>query len=251
MTGVIGYDAIHDDVASIPLSAQVVMGYDTGSPEIQWTPEDWARFPHARHVHIDQGFTGSPVPTATVRDVEAGAWVAENAVRDTANWNAGRPTIYCNRDTLPRVLSAGWKGDLWLAIPNGIPPTAAPIVPGCTVVAVQFSFDGATDRSVLFDRFWPAREPAVPGTEFAAPNLLQETATASFSWAAVNPVGDRKPTGYTVSVLGLDGHEYAHTVTENNYATISGLTRGWTYNVHVWANGGDIAPPHASLTIHT
>lgn len=251
MTLVIGYDAIHNGVAQIPRSAQVVMGYDTGSPDIQWTAEDWARFETKRKVHIDQGFTGSPSLTATVRDVEAGAWTPDNAVGNRAGWDPERPTIYCNRDTLPRVLELGWKGDLWLAIPTGTAPTAAPIVPGCTVVAVQFAFDGPVDRSVVFDPYWPHRRPPVDGTQFPAPANLQETATVSLGWSAVNPIGDVKPTGYTVSVLGLDSHEYAHVVTGDNRVTITGLTRGWTYNVHVWANGGDIAPPHASLTIHT
>lgn len=251
MMNAIGYDATHDNVASIPANAEVVMGYDTGSPFIKWTAADWSRFATPRKVHIDQGFGGTPVPTATVRDVETGAWTPEAAILEVRNWNAGRRTIYCNQSTLPRVLALGWRGDLWLAIPSNLAPVKPPQVPNCTVVAVQFGFDGTHDRSVVFDPYWPNRVPSMTGIQYPAPNRLRETATFQLSWDAVAPVNDKPNTGYTVSIMGMDGKEYYHAVTDMTSIIVAGLEIGWTFDVHVWANGGDVAPPHASLTIHT
>lgn len=248
---VTGYDAIHDNVASIPTVADVVMGYVTGSPDIKWTSADFGRFPHSRIVTIDQGFTGSPVLWATVRDVEVGAWDARAAVLDTAGWDVPRPTIYCNMDTLPDILAAGWKRDLWLAIPSNSAPSEPPIVAEGNVVAIQWRFTGQFDESVVFDPDWPDAAGTRSRIMYPAPATVFETATVSLGWPPVQPIDGIPPTGYTVVFYGLDGHLYWHGVTTTPEITATGLRRGWTYNVHVWANGGNIAPPHYSLIIHT
>jgi hypothetical protein len=245
------FDATHDNVSAIPVNAEMVAGYDTGSADVRWTPTDWKRFATTRQVHIDQGAFARPSLTATVRDVESLAWTPETAVRDTAGWNAGRRTIYCNLDTLPRVLAAGWHGDLWLAIPSSVPFVEPPYVPGCTVVAVQYQFTGSYDRSIVYDPYWPARSPFMSGTQYAAPALLRETATVTISWEPVPDVDGTSPTGYTVSFLGLDGKEYFHAITPLTKIAVNSLEKGWTYNVHVWANGGELAPPHAAIIVHT
>jgi hypothetical protein len=149
-------DAIHDNVASLPAGLQLVAGYVTGTPDIQWTAADWARFPGIPHVTIDQGYQSPPVTTATVRDVEAGAWTVSSAV-DRTNWTAARQTIYCDQATLPGVLQAGWQGDLWLAIVGWQPGQSLPAAPGCTVVAVQNQQNVGSlyDLSVVLDPTWP------------------------------------------------------------------------------------------------
>lgn len=251
MINAIGYDAMHVNVSVIPVNAEVVLGYDTGTLNIRWTPQDFARFTTRRKVHIDQGGPGSPVFTSHVRDVETGAWTPESAINGGIQWNAPRPTIYCNRDTLPRVTAAGWRGDLWLAIPMNTPPSHPPIVPGCTVVAVQYGFPVARDLSVVFDPYWPMKGPIVTGTQFPAPANLRETVDVSLAWDAIPVIPGHPDTGYTVSVLQLDGVEAFHTVVDVTHVMVTGLHPAWTYNVHVWANGGDVAPPHASLTVNT
>jgi len=251
MMTAIGYDATFENIAAIPDNAEVVLGYDTGDHTVRWPTSAWSRFVTKRKVHIDQGFTGSPVSTATVRDVETGAWTPEHAINGGIPWTAERPTIYCNRDTLPRVTGAGWKGDLWLAIPSNQAPASPPVVPGCTVVAVQYGFPAARDISRVFDPYWPNRVPVMTGVQFPAPAALRETVTVSLSWDAIPDVPGHPNTGYTVSVLQLDGVEAFHTVVDVTHAIVTGLTPGWTYDVHVWANGGDVAPPHASLALHT
>src|SRR5215469_4393621 len=116
----------HYDLAAI---------YGTGSSDIQETLADITRirstaFDGKPLVMIDQGFTGSPQPLDTIRDVETGAWTPHAAV--TEPWDAENPTIYCTRDTLPQVQAEGWKGRIWLAWP-GFSSITAPVFEGVTV----------------------------------------------------------------------------------------------------------------------
>lgn len=165
MTRIMG-DATGPSSGSLPGGLDLYAGYVTGDHAVMWTPMDWALVPAAKRVTIDQGFTGSPVPAAVVRDVETGAWGAWNAVNDQP-WTAPRPTIYCNRSTLPAVLSVGWRGDLWLAIPGWKPGDPLPAAPGCTIVAVQNNYDNpAYDLSAVLDPTWPLEDPmeiVIPG----------------------------------------------------------------------------------------
>jgi hypothetical protein len=151
-------DAIHANVPAIPRDIQLVAGYVTGTPDIQWTAADWDSFAGIPHVTIDQGFQSPPVTTAVVRDVEPSAWTPAAAV-NSANWQATRRTIYCNQSDLSRpggVLASGWQGDLWIAIPNWQPGQALPAAPGCTIVAVQSNFTNpAVDLSYVLDPAWP------------------------------------------------------------------------------------------------
>lgn len=157
------YDATNLNVAALknahPNPAMIAW-YGTGSPDIAWTPGDLALFPNALKVEIDQGFTGSPVLTAIVRDIELGAWTVSNAVNRTG-WNVPRPTQYCDRNTIPSLLSAGWKGDIWLAWPGWTPTVSLPSTPGCNIVAVQDQFDSLWDHSTVLDPTWP-NLPGIP-----------------------------------------------------------------------------------------
>lgn len=152
--------------------------YGTGSKGIVWTAVEVASFAGTTMVEIDQAFTGSPVATAVVRDVENGAWTVENAVK-RAGWVPSRPTIYCNRSTLGEVIAHGWQGDIWLAWPgwNGQP---LPAVPGCTIVAVQDAFHATYDHSVVLDPHWPSLPPVPhPG---AMPSLTTLYRLAHAAW---------------------------------------------------------------------
>jgi hypothetical protein len=68
-------DAIHFNVGNIPASSPKVAGYVTGTPDIQWTRQDWERFPHAGTVRIDQspGLAGYGSNAGSVADIEDGA----------------------------------------------------------------------------------------------------------------------------------------------------------------------------------
>lgn len=151
-------DAIHVNVSAIPANAQLIGGYDTGTPDIRWTAADWARFPGLPQVHIDQGANGAPVYSATVQDVEAGAWSPSSVPGWQARCTAARPTVYCNRSTLPNVLATGWRGEIWLAFPGWAPGQALPAIPaGCSYVAIQYDLGGSGpyDLSHVLDPYWP------------------------------------------------------------------------------------------------
>jgi hypothetical protein len=177
MTRLMG-DATHDAVsalAAIRGELQLVAGYDTGSPSVDWTEADFAQFPGIPHVTIDQAYTGSPNLSATVRDVEYGAWAPGQAVNRTG-WNVPRPTIYCTTGetgyNLATALADGWRGDLWLAIDGWQPGNALPSAPGCTIVAVQNNYNNPNyDLSVVLDPTWPAIDP--PLQEKSMPLLIK------------------------------------------------------------------------------
>jgi hypothetical protein len=150
-------DTTGPNADKLPHGLALVMGYDTGGPDIKWTDADWALYPDIPHVHVDQAGEGSPVHTATVMDVEPGAYQPGQVPDWVHACTAERPTVYCDRDDLPAVLETGWRGDLILAIPEP-EPTMPPVVAGCTVVAVQFKFRNSPpyDLSAVFDPDWPS-----------------------------------------------------------------------------------------------
>jgi LPXTG-motif cell wall-anchored protein len=93
-----------------------------------------------------------------------------------------------------------------------------------------------------------------PVTRYPAPTGLQaraESATqAVVSW---NPVSPPAP-NYTLAVYQLNGKRVQQTtvagVGGGRISTaVSGLHPSWQYQVHVWANGGQVAPPHASTLL--
>lgn len=157
---------------------QMVAWYGTGSPDIQWSLDDLALFPNSVKVEIDQGYLGSPVPTAVVRDVESGAWAPGKAV-DRTGWNVERPTIYCTRDTLPSVIADGWKGDVWLAQP-GYVASVPPVYQGVNIVAVQSVFADTYDMSVVYDPDWPRKSLANPASNTLSVTVNERSASAAW-----------------------------------------------------------------------
>jgi hypothetical protein len=146
----------------------IVGCYVTGTSDVIWSDAERALWEfHTTIVTIDQGYESPNVTTATVRDVEAEAWTADKAVElDTWSPDVARPTIYCDVDDLPDVLSGGWKGDLWLAIPGWVTGDPLPDHGDCTVVAVQDrqNVNGLYDSSIVLDSFWPDKEPITVST---------------------------------------------------------------------------------------
>lgn len=152
-------DCTHQNVQTVykdfgANKAIVIAGYDTGSASVDWTTPDWNLFRGHTLVTIDQGFTGSPVSGAIVRDVERGAWTPRQAV-DKTNWHPARPTIYCDRNDLNTVIADGWRGDVWLAYPGWLNPFP-PNYPQVNIVAVQDTSNAAYDKSIVYDTSWPA-----------------------------------------------------------------------------------------------
>lgn len=96
---VIQVDTIHDNVNKVPADAIAVMGYDTGSPGIDWTPENWNRFPTASKVIVDQspGLSQFRLGKAHVADVERGAATVEtfiSAARERLHLGVNAGVLY-------------------------------------------------------------------------------------------------------------------------------------------------------------
>lgn len=248
---VLGYDAIHLNVSAIPPNAKVVMGYDTGTADIKWTPGDWAKFPHARHVHIDQGFGAAFVKTANVIDVERGAYSPSQVDQWMDINETPDPAVYCNQSTLPLVLGTGWRGNLWLAKITTQEPVIPVPVEGCTVVAQQFEFKTAFDVDAVFKDLWPMPGGPMSGIQFDAPSNLHPTYARTIEWDAVPAVNGKSPDSYTVEAVEMNGKVFQRFDAISSPAAITGIPGGWTLKVRVWANGGDIAPPGAEIEIRT
>lgn len=140
----------------VQLHPEMVLGYDTGSGGIQWTPPDWSLFPGIPHVHVDQAGQGAPVYSAHVMDIEPGAYAPTDLPGWMAHATAPRPTAYVDRNDCDTILANGYKGPIHLAWPgwNGEPLPGAP----GQVVAVQNVFQNSYDASVVLDATWPYKK---------------------------------------------------------------------------------------------
>lgn len=187
-------DAIHLNVPHIPVTSAKVAGYVTGTPDIQWTAADWARFPHSGHVRIEQGFGPFDPLHCDVLDVEARAVtpaLAAQGVKDRIAAGIAGTTIYASRNTLPAVeaalnalLGGTWHGhaDCWLADWNLNEAEADALIGttmhGMTCRAVQWASPSSNPRTL------------VPGSTMT---LSQAGCDLSAAGAAWHPAPAPKP----------------------------------------------------------
>jgi len=103
-------DTVVGSAHNIPKNFPRVGGYVTGTPDVRWTDQEWALFPPASHVRIEQGY-GALLNVADYDeiDVEAGAISPQTcagmiAARVAAghNWT----TVYASRNNLALVATA-------------------------------------------------------------------------------------------------------------------------------------------------
>lgn len=135
----------------------LVAVYDTGTPNILWTPQDRSLFQGITQVTIDQGYRSPLITRSMVRDVEPNAWTPSDAVK-LNDWQTERPTIYCDRTDLQSVISLGWRRDVWLAWPGytaSTPPDLGPV----NIVAVQNTNGAIPELSTVYDPYWPYTAP--------------------------------------------------------------------------------------------
>jgi hypothetical protein len=82
-------DATHANLARIPAAVAAVLpkvcGYDSGTPDIEWTGPDWSRFPRAGHMVLEQGYTwtAAQILACDGFDVERGTLTAVQAAEGT------------------------------------------------------------------------------------------------------------------------------------------------------------------------
>lgn len=245
----IGYDCkgsnaqyVHDHFPKPDL----IFWYGTGTSDIIWSAFERDLFPGIPHVEIDQGYKDKLPTVAQVRDVENGAWTVAAAV-NRATWAAARPTIYCTRSTLPNVIAAGWKGDIWLAWP-GWKGEPLPAHPGCTIVAVQDQWNQYFDRSTILDPNWPNQSP--PGGDNMPFSITVVGRTAHLAIAPEKDATEYKveyihPDGKTVDVIETVPPWTGAAAKHINDLAVPGIAKG-TVTVHATV-GGKIV----SLGTHT
>lgn len=179
------YDTIGATAKNIPAVAPKVAGYVTGSYE--WTAADWARFPHAGKVRIDQSahLELYAEGKADVADIERGAGTPE-AFATAAASRHGRGMgncVYASRTNLELTAQAleharqdaGWwagRIDGWLTDPS-LSLSAADALVGTVLY-------GFTLRAVQWA--WPTTNPhtEVQGGTLAALNLDLSVAQAAW-----------------------------------------------------------------------
>lgn len=204
ITTVLGYDAIHTNVAKLPKGQAA--GYMTGSGSVPWTTTDWANHPGA--IRIDQ----SPVltaldETADVLDVERGAatlatvgpWVKAASLNFTKGIRPGQrtPAIYCSRSMVTQIanilIAAGISGGvgLWIADWNNNQAQATSEVANASgpfpIIGRQFLNAGLYDISV-FSVPWLNKVSKAPGVKPSLPPGQWNNA-AAWTWAEVVEFG--------------------------------------------------------------
>lgn len=197
------YDTIHADAGHIPADAVKVAGYVTGTADILWTASDWARFPHAGKVRIDQSPAGLLYAKgdANVYDIEANAGtVAQFAAIAPVRHGRGMTNCpYASTTGLQKLEGAldavkadgWWHGmDAWLADPSLSLAAATKLIGtimfGFKIRAVQWA--------------WPSTNPdnSVPGGTLKELNL-----DLSVTDAAWYPNTAPVPTPWQVTALDL------------------------------------------------
>ena len=143
------------------------------------------------------------------------------------------------------VTAAQTRLNVWHASPAVVVDGA--FGPATTTAVRQFqTAHTMTVDGVIGPATWTElnKTPVVPG-QLPAPSWLAiDNQRVALTWGPVTGA-----TGYTVRAYGTDGNTYANQDCTNHWCVLNGLRAGWTYDVHVWARGGTVAPEHASLTV--
>lgn len=222
---------------------------------------------HADAVVKALGMPGLPVYFACDFDAAPGDQAAINNYLDGAASVIGRNRtgIYGGYYPVRRALDAGkaqfawqtyaWSGGQWDSraqlrqVKNGVKVGGA----SCDIDESRAADYGQWPRpGAVAVVTQPAKPAETSGPQpYPAPKALAVGAkrvSVELSWSQVLVSG--KPVeSYTVQAIGKNGHVYANVTASTNSVTLADLTGGWQYEIRVWANGGPVAPPHATLKI--
>lgn len=191
-------DATHANLARLPASVTAVLGkvagYDSGTGDIEWTTPDWARFPRAGHVLLEQGYTWTPaqVLAASGFDVEGKAvtpLMAAAGVRTRIAAGIQWTDIYGSDGALAATEAAlkafgpgGWyygHVDCWLADWNLSEAQAAALlgtlIHGMTCRAVQWASPTSNAATVI------------PGTSMTLAQAQVDLSVTEAAWHAWAP----------------------------------------------------------------
>jgi len=93
-----------------------------------------------------------------------------------------------------------------------------------------------------------ANPPTGPQPYPAPAKLAVSSVSLSVSWDAV-VVNGQAVASYTVEAVELNGSVFVRESPMTNSVVLTTLVPGQTYNILVWANGGPVSPPHASIQV--
>lgn len=195
------YDATHENIGSLPQNASYA-GYVTGSPQIQWTPDDWKKYPDA--VRIDQTPVGTPWDvTADGDDYESGAVALSELpnrakLRIASFQNATRPGqrlpfIYMSANNVSAVVNELVNNNvksgvgLWVANWNLSEPQAVADVIAASgpfpIIGVQFTNSGPYDISVFSVHYLVTRsvKPVSQAVLLGYVTYIEETFRANWT----------------------------------------------------------------------
>ena len=159
----------------------------------------------------------------------------------------GEPTLV-EGDTGPAVQTLQTRLNVW-----GAKLTVDGNFGAATLAAVK-AFQAAhhlTVDGVVGPQTWAAllANPPTAPQPYPAPTALAVSAvTLTVTWDAVT-VGGAPVASYTVEAVELNGAVAVRETPTTNSVVLSNLVPGQTYNILVWANGGPVAPPHASIQV--
>ena len=177
-------DAIGGDADNIPATTPKVAGYVTGTGDVPWTAADWARFPQAGHVRIDQSPTLTAWATsADVADMETGAAtegtvIAQGLVRQDKGWWSFAYVSQANLASLADAAHAAGLTRLqyWVANWNLDEAEAAAQLGG-DIVAVQWASPTSNPDTI------------VPGGTQTLADANIDISVTIPSWFAYKPPG--------------------------------------------------------------
>jgi hypothetical protein len=152
-------DTTHVNVDKLPANLIAVMGYDTGTPDVLWIPPDWARFPGASHVNLDQSFALESFASGQSKgaDIERGAGTVQTfiqAARRRMTLGLGSP-LYISfdalNDALTQCVKAGITGVRTMVANYEWSETEARayLDANAQAVLVQFANSGTNPRTVI------------------------------------------------------------------------------------------------------
>jgi peptidoglycan hydrolase-like protein with peptidoglycan-binding domain/GH25 family lysozyme M1 (1,4-beta-N-acetylmuramidase) len=125
---------------------------------------------------------------------------------------------------------------------------------GADTLAAVKAFQTAhhlTVDGVVGPQTWAAllANPATTPQPYPAPaKLAISSVSLTVTWDAVT-VDGAAVSSYTVEAVELNGAVFVRETPATNSVVLTTLVPGQTYNILVWANGGPVSPPHASIQV--
>jgi hypothetical protein len=190
---IIMMDTIGADVNSIPVTAQKVAGYVTGSGIVPWSVSAWNRFPNAGHIRIKQTSGNGSILESDVIDVEQGAATVDDVityVRTRINAGITWSTVYGTRSTLHATLhnlqthmGTAFYGhvDCWLADWSLSQAEATAML---ATTKTNNLVEGMSCRAIQFASPTSNPHTFVPGTHITLPNANVDLSVTQDEWYA-------------------------------------------------------------------